>query len=109
MTQASRGSFVFKTTCRNSIYVTLPPNYGVCEGDASKISTRHKIIGVELVGLGVFLLLLVVLELFQTVWNQTVQSFAWVFAIIGAAIILVGFEVLSRAGRFPASASKAST
>jgi hypothetical protein len=60
-----------------------------------KLSTRFRIIGVELVGLGAFLLLLIALELREGGGNPTITGFAWVYAIIGITLILVGLETLS--------------
>ena len=60
-----------------------------------KLVTRFNIIGVEVIGLAAFLLALVVLELYEAHWEQIVQNFSWVYAIIGVALILVGFETLS--------------
>jgi hypothetical protein len=62
-----------------------------------KVSTRFRIIGVELVGLGAFLLFLIALELSQAGGNSTIINFAWVFAIIGITVLLVGLETLSLA------------
>jgi len=50
---------------------------------------------VEVAGLGVLLLVLVLLELNQTHWNQIVQNFAWVYAVIGITLALIGLELLS--------------
>ena len=62
-----------------------------------KLVTRLNIIGVEVIGLAAFLLALVMVELHETHWEQIVQNFSWVYAIIGVALILVGFETLSLA------------
>jgi len=58
-------------------------------------TTRYKIIGVEVIGLGVFLLLLILLGLVQTGWNQFVQNFVWACAIVGITLVLIGLEILS--------------
>jgi len=60
-----------------------------------KPNTNLKIIGVEIVGLGAFMLLLLYLELNETNSNPTVVNFAWVFGIIAITLILVGLETLS--------------
>jgi hypothetical protein len=60
-----------------------------------KPDTNLRIIGVELVGLGAFILLLLYLELNETNNNPTVVNFAWVFGIIAITLILVGLETLS--------------
>ena len=61
----------------------------------TNITTRHKIIGVEVIGLAVFLLVLTLLELLETKWNQIVQNFSWVYGIVGITLILIGLEILS--------------
>jgi hypothetical protein len=60
-----------------------------------KLATRYTIIGVEVVGLGAFILLLLFLEAREAGNNQTVQSFSWVWGIVGISLILVGLELLS--------------
>lgn len=60
-----------------------------------KLTARFRIVGTEVVGLGAFLLLLLFLELGDTNGNPTVVSFAWVFALIGITVVLVGLETLS--------------
>ena len=60
-----------------------------------KLVTRFRIVGVEVVGLGAFLLLLLALELGETSSNPTVVGFGWVFALIGITLVLVGLETLS--------------
>ena len=60
-----------------------------------KLAGRYRIIGVEVVGLGAFLLLIMLLQLIQSSWNASVEQFAIVYAIIGITLILVGLETLS--------------
>jgi hypothetical protein len=60
-----------------------------------ELSTRYRIIGIETVGLGAFVLLLLSLELLEAGTNQVVQNFSWVWGIIGFTLILVGLEQLS--------------
>jgi hypothetical protein len=60
-----------------------------------KIDTNLRIIGIEVVGLGLFILFLIYLELAETNNNSTVMSFAWVFGIVAITLILVGLEMLS--------------
>jgi len=60
-----------------------------------KLSTRLKVTGYELVGLGAFLLLLVFLENGESSGNRIVVSFGWVFALVGVVVILVGLEIVS--------------
>ena len=59
------------------------------------VTTRHKIIGVEVIGLGVFLLVLILLQLIESKGNQSVQNFAWAYGIVGITFVLVGLEILS--------------
>jgi len=59
------------------------------------LAARFRVVGVEVVGLGAFLLLLLILELHETNGIPTVVSFGWVFALIGITLILVGLETLS--------------
>jgi hypothetical protein len=51
------------------------------------------------IGIGAFILFLQFLELNETRGNSTVVSFAWVFAIVGITLILVGLETYSLTGR----------
>ena len=68
-----------------------------------KPDTNLRIIGVEVVGLGAFILFLLYLELTETNNNSTVMSFAWVFGIVAISLILVGLETLSVVRRLKAS------
>ena len=67
----------------------------------TNVATRYKIIGVEVVALGAFLLTLILLELLQTHWNQVVQNFAWAYAIVGITLVLIGLEILSLTRQLP--------
>ena len=60
-----------------------------------KLAKRYRIIGVEIVGLGAFLLLVMLLQLVESSWKASVEQFAIVYAIIGITLILVGLETLS--------------
>ena len=60
-----------------------------------KLATRYKIVGIEVVGLGAFVLLLLFLEYSEAGTSQVVQSFSWVWGIVGVTLILVGLEQLS--------------
>jgi hypothetical protein len=60
-----------------------------------KPDTNLRIIGIEIVGLGAFVLLLTYLEIGETKSNPTVVSFAWVFGLVAIVLILVGLETLS--------------
>lgn len=65
------------------------------------MATRFKIVGVEVVGLGAFLLLLVILGLREEGAALGFQSFALEFTIVGGTLILVGFEILSLVKSLP--------
>jgi hypothetical protein len=60
-----------------------------------KLGTRYRIVGVEVVGLGAFVLLLLFLELNEAGTNLAVQNFSWVWGVVGITLILVGLELLS--------------
>ena len=60
-----------------------------------KVATRFKIVGVEVVGLGVYNLLVLLLQLSQAPGQSIVQSFGWDYAIIGGVLVAVGLELLS--------------
>ena len=60
-----------------------------------KPDTNLRIIGIEIVGLGTFVLFLLYLELVETNNNATVVNFAWAFGIVAVTLILVGLETLS--------------
>jgi hypothetical protein len=60
-----------------------------------ELGTRYRIVGVEVVGLGAFVLLLLFLELNEAGTNQAVQNFSWVWGVVGITLILVGLELLS--------------
>ena len=65
-------------------------------------TTRFKIVGTEVVGLGAFLLLIVLLQLLESRFSYAIESFGWVYVIIGATLILVGLETLSLVKNVPA-------
>jgi len=66
-----------------------------------KIPTRFKIVGTEVVGLGAFLLLILVLQLRENHFASSIESFGWVYAIIGVTLILVGLETVSLVRSLP--------
>jgi hypothetical protein len=68
-----------------------------------KTSTRFKIVGVEVVGLGGFLVLLLGLELRTTNAPLMIHGLGWDFGIIGGTLILVGLEILSLIKNIPKS------
>ena len=54
------------------------------------LRTRYRIVGIEVMGLGAFLLFILLLQLLEYGWNQIVEKFGWVYVIIGLTLILVG-------------------
>ena len=66
-----------------------------------KLTQRFRIVGVEVVGLGAFLVAIVLLNLLETNWNPSAVSFGWVYAIIGVTLVLVGLETLSLIRHIP--------
>jgi len=68
-----------------------------------KVATRFKIVGIEVVGLGVYNLLVLFLQLGEApvTGRSIVQSFGWDYAIIGGVLIAVGFELLSLIKHLP--------
>ena len=60
-----------------------------------ELSTRYKIVGIEVVGFGVFVLFLLFLEYNEAGTNQVVRNFSWVWGIVGITLILIGLEILS--------------
>jgi hypothetical protein len=66
-----------------------------------KTATRFKIVGVEVVGLGVYDLLVLLLQLKQASGQSIVQNFGWDYAIIGTVLIAVGLELLSLIKHLP--------
>jgi len=66
-----------------------------------KVETRFKIVGIEVVGLGVYNLLVLLLQLREAPSQSIVQSFGWDYAIIGGVLIMVGLELLSLIRHLP--------
>jgi hypothetical protein len=66
-----------------------------------KVATRFKIVGIEVVGLGVYNLLVLLLQLREAPSQSIVQSFGWDYAIIGGVLIAVGLELLSLIKHLP--------
>ena len=52
-------------------------------------------------GLGVYNLLVLLLQLRQAPGQSIVQSFGWDYAIIGGVLVAVGFELLSLIKHLP--------
>jgi hypothetical protein len=63
--------------------------------------TRFRIVGREVVGLGAFLLLLVVLQWREAPADSVVGNFGWVYAVIGTTMILVGSETVALVRHIP--------
>ncbi len=59
-----------------------------------KLTSRFKIVGIEVTGFGIFILILLALEYDQSKTDPVVLNFAWVFAIVGITLILIGLEIL---------------
>ncbi len=70
------------------------------------LTTRFRIIGVEVVGLGLFVIVLLLLEAREAGTDQTVQGFSWVWGIVGITLVLVGLELLSLNRRLTLESSK---
>ena len=66
-----------------------------------KVATRFKIVGVEVVGLGAYNILVLLLQLRQAPSQSIVQSFGWDYAIVGGVLIAVGLELLSLIKHLP--------
>jgi len=62
---------------------------------------RFKIVGVEVVGLGVYNILVLLLQLRESHGQDFVLGFGWDYAIIGAVLIAVGLELLSLIRHLP--------
>ncbi len=61
------------------------------------LATRFKIIGIEVLGLALFIFLLLCLEIWEGKGVALIGNFAWVFAIVAITLVLVGLETLSLA------------
>jgi hypothetical protein len=53
---------------------------------ALRLASRYEIIGIEVVGLGAFLIL-IILQLVESNLSSSVAQFGWVYAIIGITLI----------------------
>jgi hypothetical protein len=71
-----------------------------------KTATRFKIVGVEVVGSGIFLILILGLELREGGSNSLIRSFGWDYLIAGVTLILIGLEILSLIKNLPVSQDK---
>ena len=68
---------------------------------ALRLASRIKIVGWEFVFLGALLVALVALQLGESGGSPTVESFAWVYGIVGVTSLLVGLETVSLARQVP--------
>ena len=66
-----------------------------------RLSTRFNIIVYEVVGMGIFLVLLALLEYSESAGNSVGGNFSWVFGLIGVVLVLVGLELGSLLRRIP--------
>jgi len=66
-----------------------------------KVAMRFKIVGIEVVGLGVYNLFVLLLQLREAPGQSIVQSFGWDYAIIGGVLVAVGLELLSLIKHLP--------
>jgi hypothetical protein len=73
-----------------------------------KTSTRFRIVGTEVVGMGSFLLPVLVLQLRESHFNLLIENFGWDYGIIGLTLILVGLEILSLVKSLPGKGSPSS-
>ena len=83
---------------KSRLFDKYPESHGVTMW---KTATRFKIVGVEVVGLGVYNLLVLLLQLRQAPGQSIVQNFGWDYAIIGGVLIAVGLELLSLIKHLP--------
>ncbi len=65
------------------------------------LTTRLRIVGWEVVGIAAFLLVLVLLQLSEAPGVGIVGSFAWVYAIVGVTLLLVGLETVALTRQIP--------
>jgi hypothetical protein len=79
----------------------LYPALAVDLSASVNLASRYRIVGVEVVGLGLFVILLLLLEAREAGTDQTVQGFSWVWGIVGITLVLVGLELLSLNRRLP--------
>ena len=66
-----------------------------------KLTSRFNIVAYETVGLGVFIVLLALLENSESGGNSVATNFSWVFGFVGVVLILVGLESGSLVRRLP--------
>jgi hypothetical protein len=73
----------------------------VAEVIETKISTRFRIVGVEVVGLGAFLLFLFAIAILK----GNIQDYDWDFAVVGSTMVMVGFEILQLVKMLPGASA----
>ena len=66
-----------------------------------KTKTRFKIVGVEVVGLGAYNLLVLLLQTWES-HALSINGFGWAYAIVGGTLVMVGPELLSLIKKLPA-------
>jgi hypothetical protein len=65
------------------------------------LTTRFRIVGWEVVGIAAFLLVLVLLQVNEAPGVGIVGSFAWVYAVVGVTLLLVGLETVALTRHIP--------
>jgi hypothetical protein len=70
-----------------------------------KVATRFRIVGVEVIGLGAYLLVMIYLGVLRGEAGTGFQSLGWEYGIAGVTLILVGLEILHLIKRLPGAAS----
>jgi hypothetical protein len=71
-------------TCRKLVIRRIEPETPT--PSALRLASRYEIIGIEVVGLGAFLIL-IILQLVESNLSSSVAQFGWVYAIIGITLI----------------------
>jgi hypothetical protein len=77
----------------------LPGRFDGQEVIETRVSTRFRIVGVEVAGLGAFLLFLFAVALL----TRNIQAFDWDFAIVGGTMVMIGYEILHLIRFLPAA------
>jgi hypothetical protein len=72
-------------TCRKLVIRRIEPETPT--PSALRLASRYEIIGIEVVGLGAFLILIRLLQLVESSLSSSVAQFGWVYAIIGITLI----------------------
>ena len=66
-----------------------------------KTKTRFRIVGVEVVGLGAYNLLILLLQMWES-HALSITGFGWDYAVVGATLVMVGLELLALIKKLPA-------